>query len=495
MGIIDFTPGALVGRYRIVERIGEGGMAEVYLGRASDGTRVAIKRLLPRFANDRRFIDMFVAEAKLAATLHHPNIAKVHEVGVDHGACYFAMELVDGRDVRTLIAAASLQGKPMPLTIALSIMYGTTCALAYVHDPRGPHAKLNIVHRDISPSNILVSYDGAIKLVDFGIARVERGAVTRSASGELKGKIPYMSPEQCRARPLDGRSDLFSLGVVLYELTTNTRPFDREGEFDTLEAIVAGRFERPSAIVRGYPADLQPIVMRLLATKPADRYPSANALLLDLDGVIATHGVDLSSDVLAQHVQALLAGKPPPPKKQRSSLIDTIPAITPVEPPRDLSAEARLPIDRVVLRCDEILRAVAPEVADARDLSADAVGVLIGRAMRAHAKSDLEHAVLCLELALSAVRTPEVEALLTANETLIMAVFGAFLGGQGRTVALSQHIEQLVGIEIDQRAAFLLTRIDGSLTAHELLRTCGLPPREASRHLCQLLLRELVILV
>jgi serine/threonine protein kinase len=495
VGLIDFTPGALVGRYRIVERIGEGGMAEVYLGHATDGTRVAIKRLLPLFANDPRFIDMFVAEARLAATLHHVNIAKVFDVGVDHGACYFAMELVDGRDVRTLIAAASVQGRPMPLTIALSIMYGTTCALAYVHDPRGPHAKLNVVHRDISPSNILVSYDGAIKLVDFGIARVESGAVTRSASGQLKGKIPYMSPEQCRARPLDGRSDLFSLGVVLYELTTNTRPFDHDSEFDTLEAIVSGRFARPSKVVRGYPAALEDIVMRLLATRPADRYPSANALLLDLDGVIATHGVDLSSDVLAAHVQALLQGRPPPPKKQRVSRLDTVPAITPVDPAsRDL-AVARLPIDRVVLRCDEILRTVAPEVADACDLSADAVGVLIGRAMRAHAKGDLENAVLSLELALSAERTAEVDGLLANNDSLIMAVFGAFLGGQARTIALSQHIEQLVGIEIDQRAAFLLTRIDGALTARELLATCGLPPREACRHLCQLLLRELVVLV
>lgn len=496
VGLIDFTPGALVGRYRIGERIGEGGMAEVYLGQASDGTRVAIKRLLPLFANDPRFIDMFVAEARLAATLHHVNIAKVFDVGVDHDACYFAMELVDGRDVRTLIAAAQVQGRPMPLTIALSIMYGTTCALAYVHDPRGPHAKLDIVHRDISPSNILVSYDGAIKLVDFGIARVESGAVTRSASGQLKGKIPYMSPEQCRARPLDGRSDLFSLGVVLYELTTNTRPFDHDGEFDTLEAIVSGRFDKPSKVVRGYPAALEEIVMRLLAIRPADRYASANALLLDLDGVIATHGVDLSSDVLAAHVQALLQGKPPPPKKLRASRLDTVPALTPVDPPsRDLTAEARLPIDRVVLRCDEILRTVAPEVADARDLSSDAVGVLIGRAMRAHAKGDLENAVLSLELALTAERTAEVETLLAGNESLIMAVFGAFLGGQGRTIALSQHIEQLVGIEIDQRAAFLLTRINGTLSARELLATCGLPPREACRHLCHLLLRQIVVLV
>lgn len=497
MTVIDFSPGALVGRYQIVERIGEGGMAEVFLARSPrDGHEVAIKRLLPVYAHDQRFIDMFVAEARLASTLHHHNIAKVYDVGVDHEVCYFAMELVDGHDVRTLIAAAAMQGRPMPLTIALSIMYGTTCALAYVHDPRGPHARFNIVHRDISPSNILVSFEGAIKLVDFGIARVETGAVTRSASGQLKGKIPYMSPEQCRARPLDGRSDLFSLGVVLYELTTNQRPFDRDGEFDTLEAIVSGRYTRPSKLIPGYPMALEEIVVRLLATRPADRYPSANALLLDLDGVIASQGVDLSNEFLAANIWSLLRGEPPPRKRPREPRLDTTPAVTPVERPstRELAFEAQLAIDRVVLRCDEILRAVAPEVADARDLSADAVAVLIGRALRAQAKGDLEHAVLALELALSAERTAEVEALLTGNEALIMAVFGAFLGDQQRVVALSQHIEQLIGIEIDQRAAFLLTRIDGTLSARELLGTCGLPPREACRHLCQLLVRAIVVL-
>src|ERR1700759_3993399 len=152
------------------------------------------------------------------------------------------MELVEGHYVRALLAVAATRERPIPLATAMSIMYGTTCALAYVHDPNGPHAKLNIVHRDVSPSNILVSFAGAIKLVDFGIARVETVATPRTASGNIKGKIPYMSPEQCRGRPLDGRSDLFSLGVVLYELTTNRRPFDRDSEFATLEAIVRGQF-------------------------------------------------------------------------------------------------------------------------------------------------------------------------------------------------------------------------------------------------------------
>jgi len=232
---IDFTPGAIVGRYEIVRKIGAGGMAEVYLAKPRGGhedARVAIKRLLPSFAHEQRFTDLFIAEARLASQLHHPNIAKVLDVGVDHDACYFAMEFIRGLDVRALLMAASSLDRRMPLAISISIMYGVTCALAYVQNPVGPHAKRNVVHRDITPSNILVSFDGAIKLVDFGIARVETG-VTRphTSSGQIKGKIPYMSPEQCCARPLDGRADLFSLGVVLYELTTGARPFDRHSEF------------------------------------------------------------------------------------------------------------------------------------------------------------------------------------------------------------------------------------------------------------------------
>ena len=415
MSNIDFTPGAIVGRYEIIERIGAGGMAEVFLGKdRRNGERVAIKRMLPSFANDQRFIDMFIAEARLAATLHHPNIAKVHEVGVDHGACYFAMEYVAGPDVRALLAAATARGRPMPLPIALSIMYGTTCALAYVHDPNGPHAKLNIVHRDISPSNILVSFTGAIKLVDFGIARVETGALTPTGSGQLKGKIPYMSPEQCRARPLDGRSDLFSLGVTLYELTTNIRPFDRGSEFATLEAIVTGELKRPSRVVPSYPRDLEPIVMRLLATRPTDRYPSAGALLVDLDHVIATHKVDVSDAPRAAHIAELLGRAKPTPRVERGPTtvarrpiaqvaikrppperLNTEPVMMAVEPPSDvLSANARLPIERVALLCDQLLRTVAPEITDARDLSCESIAQLVGRAMRWHAKGDLENAVI-----------------------------------------------------------------------------------------------------
>jgi len=501
-GVVSWARNSIVGRYQIVERIGVGGMAEVYLAQVRNdpaAPRVAIKRLLPAFASEPQLASMFAAEARLAATLHHPNIAKVLDVGIDHDVCWFAMDLVDGHDVRTLLAAAASRGQPMPLAIAMSIMYGTTCALAYVHDPNGPHAKRNIVHRDISPSNILVSFDGAIKLVDFGIARVETNATPRTASGHIKGKIPYMSPEQCRARPLDGRSDLFSLGVVLYELTTNQRPFDRDSEYDTLEAIVRGEFKPPSRVVKGYPAEVEEIVLCLLAARPADRYPSAGALLVDLDRIVAAHDLDLANAALAAHIDRLLgraparvAVAPPPPHATVHDRMDHARR----DPVDELSAVARVPIDRIAARCEALLERVCPGTSDARDLPADAVAQLIGQAMRHQARNDLETAVLELELALSAARPDrDFDALLATHDALFVTTFTAFIGDQTRTVAQSQHLEQLVGVPIDQRAAFLLTRIDGTLTVRDLLATCGLPRREACRHLCQLILRELVVLV
>jgi serine/threonine-protein kinase len=519
VSISGFTPGARVGRYDIVKKIGAGGMAEVFLARRRDGEgTVAIKRLLPTFAHEPRFVDMFIEEARLAATLHHPNIVEVFDVGIEADSCYYAMELVDGHDVRALVAAATTRGRPMPLPLALSITYGVTCALAYVQDPRGPHGRLNIVHRDVSPSNVLVSFAGAIKLVDFGIARIEKGAVTRTPSGQLKGKVPYMSPEQCRARALDGRSDLFSLGVVLYELTTNVRPFDRESEFDTLEAIVRGQFIPPSQLVPGYPADLEAVVERLLATRPNDRYPAGGALLVDLDRIVAKRSLDLSERELATQVAALLgaggdAQAARPPRAESPSLDDprTRTRFERMVTFRDADAGAGKPpavpcpaaqatFERVAAREAAILGGVAPGVTDARELAVDAVAQLIGRAIAARARDDLETAVLALELALSAARPDAgtdvgIDALLASNEPLFLAVFTAYIGDQTRMLAVSQHLDQLIGMAIDQRAAYLMTRIDGSLSARELLATCGLAKRDACRHLCQLMLRELVILV
>src|SRR5207253_1515920 len=221
-----------------------------------------LKKVLAEHARDPRFVSMFLDEARLAAQLHHHNIAQVYDIGEEDGAYFFAMEYVHGEDVRGLMRKLATVGKHAPIEHVLAIIAGAAAGLAYAHDKRGADRRpLGLVHRDVSPSNLLVAYDGAVKLVDFGIAK----AATRSSetrSGTLKGKVAYMSPEQCLGKPIDRRSDVFSLGVVLYELTTLTRLFKFENDYTTMHQIVTGTVPPPSKRRGDYPSGLEPIVMK-----------------------------------------------------------------------------------------------------------------------------------------------------------------------------------------------------------------------------------------
>ena len=306
----ELRRGDSLGRYEIIERIAVGGMAEIYLGRvrgqAGFDKLVAIKRILPFVANDSTFVEMFLAEARLAATLRHPNIADTFDVGIDADSYFFAMEYIHGEDLRSVRQAAESIGRGVPYEIALAVVSGIASALSYAHAKTGPTGPLNLVHRDVTPSNILVSFDGAVKLVDFGIARAETNrAATVTRTGQLKGKIPYMSPEQCRAKQLDGRADLFSLGIVLYELTTGRRPFDGKGDFDTLERIVHGTMKLPSELVDGYPPALEAVVLKMLATKRSARYQTADELLADLERVTGEHGLFASAFMVGKYMRDL----------------------------------------------------------------------------------------------------------------------------------------------------------------------------------------------
>nr|HEX4314042.1 serine/threonine-protein kinase [Kofleriaceae bacterium] len=311
--MIELPPGTPVGKYEIVRKIATGGMAEIYLSRAR-GTAgfeklVVLKRILPHLASDPSFVQMFLDEARLAATLQHPNIADVYDVGDADGAYFFTMEFVHGQDVRTIRLAERARGQRVPLAIALSIVHGTLAALDYAHDRRGPDgAPIGLVHRDVSSSNVLVSYDGAIKLVDFGIARANSGQ-HKTRTGTLKGKIPYMSPEQARGQAMDRRSDLFSLGVVLYELTVGRRPFRGDSDFAILEKIVHVGATPPSQVVQGYPAELEAIVMTLLARDPAQRYATGEDAMHALEQVIARHQLWLSPKAVGKYMRGLFASQ------------------------------------------------------------------------------------------------------------------------------------------------------------------------------------------
>ncbi len=311
--LFELPRGSRVGKYEILRKLATGGMAEIYVAR-STGTAgfekiVVLKRILPSQADDPQFVAMFLEEARLAATLHHPNIADVHDVGEDAGTYFFTMEYVYGQDARVVRHETRRRDESIPLPVALAIINGAASALAHAHAKKGPDGRpLDLVHRDVSASNIMLSYDGAIKLVDFGIARASTSN-HKTQTGTLKGKVPYMSPEQCKGFPLDRRSDLFSLGIVMFELTTGQRPFRGSSDFAIMDLIVNGGGPRPSEIVPGYPPGLEAIVMRLLERKPEARYANADDLIADLDAFVAAEGLWQSPRVLGNYMRTLFADK------------------------------------------------------------------------------------------------------------------------------------------------------------------------------------------
>jgi serine/threonine-protein kinase len=258
------------------------------------------------------FIEMLLQEARIAATLSHPKIVQVFEVGQAEGQHFIAMEHVHGEDLRSIVRQMKSKGiAEFPLGHALAITIGMCSALAYAHDKRDLDGyPLAIVHRDISPQNVMISFDGDVKLVDFGIAQSEPLGIGDGArNGKLKGKVPYMSPEQARGDELDARSDLFALGTMLFELTTGKRLFKGQSEYETLRLICDREYPRPSEVLAGYPAGLEPIVLRALAKDKADRYPSAREMQADLEFFVRQHRIDVSSLSLSRFMQSLFAEK------------------------------------------------------------------------------------------------------------------------------------------------------------------------------------------
>lgn len=289
-------------------------MAEIWKARV-DGPSgfektVAIKRILPNFEEDAEFVSMFISEARLAARLVHPNIVQVHDFGLeeDEGlqkVHYIAMEYVAGQNVSTLLKRLSEKGARVPIEIGLYICSEAAKALSYAHtEVDNAGTPLGFVHRDISPHNLMVTYRGDVKVADFGIAKAIT-AIRQTAAGVFKGKITYMSPEQARTEPLDARSDLFSLGIVLFELVTGRRLF-----FGTIEEVFAQMraFSPPDETrLAGVPRDVQEIVRRALAVKRDDRYDDAAEMETDINRVLAAGGWVSSRTDLASLMQAQFA--------------------------------------------------------------------------------------------------------------------------------------------------------------------------------------------
>jgi serine/threonine-protein kinase len=297
----------------VIRQIAVGGMAELYLARTvgMEGFEklVCVKRILPQYVGNPRFVNLFLNEARLAATLHHPNIAQVYDIGQEQGEFFFAMEYVHGEDLGRLVASARESGVPVSLDCALTLVSGLCAGLHHAHEKASPEGKpLGVVHRDVSPTNVLVSYDGAVKLVDFGIARAS-GEPASSVTG-LKGKVSYMSPEQCRGNvALDRRSDVFSIGAILYELTTGRLPFIDETEYGVLQQIVNRDADPPSTLVPGYPPALDAIVMRALSRDVTRRFSTALELQNQLEDFAHDNRLRVSPLVLARLMSTLFPAR------------------------------------------------------------------------------------------------------------------------------------------------------------------------------------------
>jgi serine/threonine protein kinase len=544
----DFRPGDRLGKYEIIRELATGGMATIYLARVQ-GTAgfeklVVLKCILPALAGDHGFVTMFLDEARLAATLRHSNIADVFDVGVEDDTYFFAMEYVHGQNARAVRLESKQRRLPIPLEISLAIVTGTAAALGYAHERSGSGGPLHLVHRDVSPSNVLVGFEGAIKLVDFGIARANLRSGARTRTGLKRGKAPYMSPEQCRGETIDSRSDLFSLGTMLYELTVGQRPFLGNSDFEVMEAIVTGEPEPPSILVRDYPRRLEEIVMTLLARSPQARYQRATALLEDLEAFIAERGMLTSSHVVAKYMKELFGeyattrferasglerdmglqrdSKTEPSddeptaafKRQEhawtSELMVTI--RTPrragtATPPGDEASQTGpfheptrqdpvLPFDPIDARSEELLEhldddAPARETPQARAYRR--IETLLHRALAYTGIGELDKAVTAVELALDEhPRTAEVQELLQRHVELIVGVYEAMLEGPYRMPALVRPLHELITVEIEPRARLLLPWIDGQTTIRDVIVRSGMQRLEAYHHLCQFLLRGII---
>jgi serine/threonine protein kinase len=292
-----------LGSFEIVRRLARGGMAEIFLActRGPSGFEklVVLKKILPKFAGRPRFVQLFLEEAKLAASLDHPNIVQVYDIGMVDGSYFFTMEYLHGQDVRSILHRAWRTGEKFPIEHAVQIARHVASALHFAHEKRhSDGALLGIVHRDVSPSNIIVTYDGATKLLDFGVAKTTASTV-KTRTGALKGKISYMSPEQARGVALDRRSDVFSLGIVLWEMVTTQRLFRADNDLATLQLIINQPPRPPSAARPDCPPELEHIVLRALAQDPDARYQTAEQLVLDLDELAREHKLKQSSNALA----------------------------------------------------------------------------------------------------------------------------------------------------------------------------------------------------
>src|SRR5262245_49085254 len=290
------TDGHQQQRYRVIERLASGGMAEVFLAESAgiEGFKkqVAIKRVLPHLSEKKRFIAMFLDEARLSAHLSHSNVAQVFDIGVGDNAYFIVMEYVDGADLKAVIEYMKKSGHVFPVEAAVFITSRICEGLTYAHELRGTDGQpLEIIHRDMSPPNVLITKHGEVKIVDFGLAKAT-SQLEKSEAGIIKGKFGYLSPEAAQGLDIDHRTDIFAVGIILWEMLAGRRLFFGETDFATVKMVQSAQIP---PLEREIPAELARILARSLARDPATRYATARDLGRDLTSFLYRHGQPVSA--------------------------------------------------------------------------------------------------------------------------------------------------------------------------------------------------------
>lgn len=300
------------GKYQLLKKLATGGMAEVWLARQTGiegfNRHIVVKRILAHLAEDPEFVAMFLQEARIASRFNHPNIAQIYDLGEHGGTFFIAMEFIHGEDLGRIMRRAWSTGQWVARPLAIRIVADSAAGLYYAHSRMDEQGRpLRIVHRDISPQNILVSFDGSVKLVDFGIAKAA-DQVSNTKSGAIKGKFAYMAPEQAGGKPLDARTDIFALGLVLYELITGVRPLKRDSEIATLQAALECAIEKPSQVAE-VPTSLDDVIMRALAKDPEDRYRDARQFQMALEQYLVQEGTVATSVQVSELMETIFADR------------------------------------------------------------------------------------------------------------------------------------------------------------------------------------------
>jgi eukaryotic-like serine/threonine-protein kinase len=318
------TPVVPFGRYRLIALLATGGMAEIYLatqtGAGGFEKLVVIKRVLPNMERNKRLVGMILDEASIAARIVHKNVVQIFDVGQIEGRTFIAMEYLDGENLATVVDSSLRRGDGLPRDLAAGIIMQAAEGLHHAHtatDSKGKH--LGIVHRDVSPQNILVQYNGVVKLVDFGIARANQ-RITETRTGVLKGKLAYMSPEQVLGRELDGRSDVFSLGVVMWECLLGERLFAMDNDLATLEAITGSDVPSPLTVDPDMPEALCQIMLRALARDREARYQSAAEMRAAIRSYLKSTRAEADTAAISRFMQKLYTNW----IRKKRDIIDTI---------------------------------------------------------------------------------------------------------------------------------------------------------------------------